>query len=279
MVADPDGIADGSSDPHTIVSIADVAFSTDTAGYVTLVVGVGAPIPSTLTQGSVGAMKGAAPILNANGTYSVTTTSGGYTFLDLRQFSNFDNSQPLQLLLRNTLPDTQPGASPGPFYCSGSAIPFSTAEYTSAGGLMGPYVPRADYPVLGSLPLTPTTSSADLPFGSLLWPDPRAAKHDLQHCPGRLAHQLAVPELRHGHGSLTHDLLCGDAARHVNSVYLRRAGFHLHQHRRAGRADHRDPVSAASRCHCRDGVRVSAADPPLPSPVGHRRIEHPPDRR
>jgi hypothetical protein len=46
---------------------------------------------------------------------------------------------PLLLTIRNTLPNTST------FPCSGQAVPYSTAEYTDAGGLMGPYVPQVDY--------------------------------------------------------------------------------------------------------------------------------------
>jgi hypothetical protein len=93
----------------------------------------------------------------------------GNTVLDLAQFTGatsgavFDPGNDLQIMIRETLPNLQSTALPGPFLCSAQAVPFFTAQYTnvdSAGaGLMGPYVPRVDY--------TPLASGAGLPQPAL----------------------------------------------------------------------------------------------------------------
>jgi hypothetical protein len=80
--------------------------------------------------------------------------------------ATFYTTYPLLVTLRNTLP----GAT---FYCSGAAVPFSTAEYTNAdgngGGLMGPYVPLVDYVDPNYLPQSapPTNLPAESSCGVL----------------------------------------------------------------------------------------------------------------
>jgi hypothetical protein len=158
-VADPDGIG-GLAAPATqsIVSLADTAFAKTTDGngnnYVTLLVNVGPTtnLPAWLQyqpSGTQGQAQGVMPVANDSGTYSVWQVDG-YTVLDMSQFTLFQNvvcsttgstttcNHPLLMQIRNTLPSST-------FGCSGAAVPFSTAEYTDAGGLMGPYVPLVDY--------------------------------------------------------------------------------------------------------------------------------------
>ena len=107
----------------TIASLADTAFTEDTNGYVTLIVGTGTPIPSWITP--------------ANGyTAFDTTTVAGYQQLNL-------------LDLRQILPA-------GSFNCAGQFVPYRTTAATPNGSLMGDYMPTVDYPVAASLPLQAT---------------------------------------------------------------------------------------------------------------------------
>jgi hypothetical protein len=103
----------------TLASVADTGFARDPNGYVTLIVGTGAPIPSWITQ------------------------ANGYTLLDL---SAFTGSQNLTLItLRNVVPAST-------FNCSGQIVPYNTQVYTPDGGLMGEYLPMVDHPTAASLP-------------------------------------------------------------------------------------------------------------------------------
>jgi hypothetical protein len=115
----------------TLASVADSAFIQQTlggsgsssGGYVTLIVGTGAAIPSWITPANY------------------------YTFLDLTAIPGYQN---LDLLaMRNILPFST-------FNCSGQYVPFRTLEETSFGGLMGGYLPVVDYPLASSLPPTAT---------------------------------------------------------------------------------------------------------------------------
>jgi hypothetical protein len=118
----------------TLASIADSAFTTDSNGYVTLIVGTGAAIPSWITA------------------------ANGYTFLDLTPIPSY---QQLNLLaLRNILPAAS-------FNCAGNYVPFRMVEYTPVfGGLMGEYLPVVDYPIAANLPQVATplqqASSCDM---------------------------------------------------------------------------------------------------------------------
>jgi hypothetical protein len=103
----------------TLASVADSAFVQDPNGYVTLIVGTGATIPSWVTA------------------------ANGYTFLDLTAISGYQNLNSLKL--RNIIPAAT-------FNCSGAAVPYRTNEYTPAGGLMGEYLPVVDHPKAASLP-------------------------------------------------------------------------------------------------------------------------------
>lgn len=103
----------------TLASLADNAFTKDPNGYVTLIVGTGAAIPSWITP------------------------ANGYTFLDLTAIAGYQQLNTLEI--RNILPSSA-------FNCSGQVVPFNTTEYTSAGGLMGEYLPEVDYPLASSLP-------------------------------------------------------------------------------------------------------------------------------
>jgi len=115
----------------TLASVADSAFAQETAGgasttsggYVTLIVGTGAAIPSWITA------------------------ANKYTLLDLTAVTGYQN---LNLLaLRNILPAST-------FNCAGQYVPYRTLEYTPSGGLMGGYLPVVDYPVAATLPQTAT---------------------------------------------------------------------------------------------------------------------------
>jgi hypothetical protein len=105
----------------TLASVADSAFTEDPSGYVTLIVGTGATIPSWITP------------------------ANGYTFLDLTTISGYQGLN--SLLFRNIIPAAT-------FNCSGAAVPYRTNEYTPAGGLMGEYLPVVDHPKAASLPQT-----------------------------------------------------------------------------------------------------------------------------
>jgi hypothetical protein len=119
----------------TYASVADNAFTQDSKGNVTLIVGTGATIPSWITP------------------------ANGYTFLDLTPISGFQN---LNLLdLRNILPAAT-------FNCGGQELPYRTGEYTPAGGLMGAYLPVVDYPVAATLPTTAVPLAA--PAGCDVFP-------------------------------------------------------------------------------------------------------------
>ncbi|MFN7996836.1 MAG: hypothetical protein U0Q18_24695 [Bryobacteraceae bacterium] len=114
---------------NTIASLADNAFTKDSNGFVTLIVGTGASVPAWITS------------------------ANGYTFLDLTQVPNF---QQLSLLdLRNILP----GAG---FTCAGQYVPYRTGTATPSGSLMGAFAPVVDYPVAANLPkqASPLGSSA-----------------------------------------------------------------------------------------------------------------------
>jgi sugar lactone lactonase YvrE len=102
-----------------LASLADSAFTQDSNGYATLIVGTGATIPSWITP------------------------QNGYTFLNLTAVSGYQN--PLSLIIRNILPS-------GTFACPGHAVPYNTTVYTPQGGLMGDYLPVVDYPTAASLP-------------------------------------------------------------------------------------------------------------------------------
>ena len=103
----------------TLISVADSAFTQDSNGYVTLIVGTGAAIPSWITP------------------------ANGYTVLDLSTNPNLSSLK--SIMIRNLLPAAT-------FNCSGAFVPFRTAEHTPAGGLMGEYAPVVDYPIATSLP-------------------------------------------------------------------------------------------------------------------------------
>jgi hypothetical protein len=104
----------------TLASLADSAFTQDPNGYVTLIVGTGATIPSWITP------------------------ANGYTLLDLTSLSNY--LQLNELALRDILPSSS-------FNCAGQIVPYKTGDATAAGGgLMGEYVPLVDYPPAATFP-------------------------------------------------------------------------------------------------------------------------------
>ena len=121
------------------------------------------PIPCPQSNASgCGVTKGVIPV-TAGSQYSVWTTSDGYTVLDLTQFSGFQAAMSAKVPLLFTFRNTLPGAS---FECSGFAVPFNTAEYTTAGGLMGPYVPQVSFVPSSSHALTITPTFSSLPSTS-----------------------------------------------------------------------------------------------------------------
>ncbi len=104
---------------NTLASLADTAFTQDPNGYVTLIVGTGATIPSWVTP------------------------ANNYTFLDLTAIPNYDQ---LGLLdVRHIIPA-------GGFNCAGQFVPYRTGANTILGSLMGDYTPVVDYPAADSLP-------------------------------------------------------------------------------------------------------------------------------
>jgi len=106
-------------DGSTMASLADTAFTKDSNGFATLIVGTGASIPKWITP------------------------ENGYTYLDLTALSGY---QQLTLLdLRNIIPGSG-------FNCAGQFVPYRTAIDTPAGSLLGNYTPVVDYPAATSLP-------------------------------------------------------------------------------------------------------------------------------
>jgi hypothetical protein len=151
----------GSGD--TLASLADNAFTKDPNGYVTLIVGTGAQIPSWITP------------------------ANGYTYLNLTSISDYQ--QLSSLMIRNILRAST-------FNCSGSMVPYNTAEYTPAGGLMGGNAPIADYPVAVTLPQTaselhqpdscgvfPDGDPGTLPNPGVFLPAPIAIASVVTQCP------------------------------------------------------------------------------------------------
>jgi len=152
-IGDIDGVdPTGSAVAVSFVSMADSAF-TVANGYVTLLVNVGktSNLPSWLRLASgTGTVQGVAPGANSFYYYSAWTTASshaGYNVVDMNGFTAMNNPNfpypfstiyPLLLTIRENLPASN-------FYCSGAVVPFSTAEYIGAGGLLGPYVPLVDY--------------------------------------------------------------------------------------------------------------------------------------
>jgi hypothetical protein len=121
----------------TISSLADSAFTQDSNGYATLIVGTGATIPSWITP------------------------ANGYTFLDLTSISGY---QQLNLLdLRHTVPA-------GGFDCAGQFVPYRTGAATPNGSLIGDYMPVIDFPLAATLaqkasPLVGPSACAIFPVG------------------------------------------------------------------------------------------------------------------
>lgn len=97
-----------------------------------------------------------------------------YTVVNLANLYNLlSTSSPLLLTIRETMPYN--------FGCSGFAVPFATAEYTNVdgggAGLMGPYIPLADYVPVGSLlktgnQITSSTLPSQSYCGVLATPSP-----------------------------------------------------------------------------------------------------------
>jgi len=102
-----------------LASLADSAFTTDSNGHATLIVGTGATIPAWITP------------------------ANGYTFLNLAAISGYQNLSSLEI--RNILPSNT-------FGCSPQVVPYKTSIYTPAGSMIGDYLPVVDYPLAASLP-------------------------------------------------------------------------------------------------------------------------------
>jgi len=103
----------------TLASLADNAFTQDSAGNVTLIVGTGATIPPWIKS------------------------ANGYTFLDLTTLPDY---QQLSLLdVRHMIPA-------GTFTCAGQYVPYRTSAGTPTGDLMGGFMPTVDYPAAATLP-------------------------------------------------------------------------------------------------------------------------------
>ncbi len=106
-------------------------------------------MPSWLQQSSMTSAitAGVQPVtVNPSGSvinYSAWTVNG-YNVMNLSNFTGhgggpaFSTGYPLTMVIRNTLPGNG-------FACSGFSVPYFTAEYTTGGGMMGPYVPLVDY--------------------------------------------------------------------------------------------------------------------------------------
>ena len=128
----------------TLATLADSVFTKDTDGYVTLIVSTGAAIPAWITP------------------------ENGYTFLNLAAIDGWNQLE--RLLLRDIIPA-------GTFSCASDVVPYSTAEDTPEGGLMGEYLPVVDFPAAISLPpvaepLAHPDSCAILPVGQPgVWPN------------------------------------------------------------------------------------------------------------
>jgi hypothetical protein len=120
----------------TLASLADRSFTQNPNRYVTLIVGTGAKVPPWVTP------------------------ANGYTFLDLTTVSGYQALS--SLMIRNILPAST-------FTCSGSMVPYRTAEYTPAGGLMGGDAPVVDYPVAATLPQT--AGEVQQPNSCAVFPD------------------------------------------------------------------------------------------------------------
>lgn len=122
---------------HTLASLADSNLVKDPNGYVTIIAGTGAQVPSWITA------------------------ANGYTLLDLTGVQGYQEL--CWLFLRHILPAST-------FTCSGEIVPFNTCEHTPGGGLMGEYLPVVDYPLAATLPrtaspLTQKNSCAIFPDG------------------------------------------------------------------------------------------------------------------
>lgn len=125
-----------------LASLADTVFTEDANGYVTLIVGTGAAIPSWIAP------------------------ANGYTFLDLTSISGY---QQLNLIeLRHITPA-------GGFDCAGQFVPYRTVASIPDGSLMGDYMPVVDYPSAANLPLK--ASALIGPTGCAVFPtgDPGVA--------------------------------------------------------------------------------------------------------
>jgi len=225
-------ISTSANSPLALVSLADNAFAKTpgtggTAGdnYVTLIVNVGATLPAWLQQttasGAVGVTGGVQPVLNpnTNASYSVWQVQG-YTVLDLSQFSDagFTMSLPLMLTIRNTLPSST-------FGCSGAAVPFSMAEYTNedgnGGGLMGPYVPLADYVDAYSLP-QPAGVPPSLPSASSCGVLPNNGSPSFNSPSSQ--NQLDFPQ-QYWPSAATYSLSCGTVAAAPPQIYFAATQF------------------------------------------------------
>jgi hypothetical protein len=105
------GISFFNDSQFTLASLGEFEFVRDPNGYVTLIVGVGAPPPAHVSAANY------------------------YTYLDLSAVPGY--TKLLRLGLRYLI------AAPG-FGCSPAAVPINSSEDNSLGGFMGEYVPLVD---------------------------------------------------------------------------------------------------------------------------------------
>lgn len=106
----------------TLTSVSDVALVQDPNGNVTLVVGLGAVAPSSLTAANY------------------------YNYLDLTQIPNYSTLSRIEI--RHLLPNAT-------FNCSNGRVPLFTMEYNALGGFMGQFVPTVDFPTADALSVPP----------------------------------------------------------------------------------------------------------------------------
>jgi hypothetical protein len=125
----------------TLTSLNGSAFVQDPDGNVTLVVGLGAVPPSTVTAANY------------------------YNYFDFTTVTNYASVSRIEI--RHLLPNVM-------FSCSNANVPHFTMEYNPMGGFMGPFVATVDFPTGSSLTVPPPPP-ATRPNSCLLTPPPPQA--------------------------------------------------------------------------------------------------------
>jgi hypothetical protein len=131
----------GGSSRLTLAAIADTNFVKDPNGNVTLVIGLGATPPPTLTA------------------------ANGYTYLDLTGNPNLSMLE--RFYIRNILPNPL-------FLCADGNVPFYSMEYNPEGGYMGPNVPTMSFVTAAQIPSVPPVPPARPNSCGLIPPAPTA---------------------------------------------------------------------------------------------------------